>query len=223
MSHGNLTLTEYIDDVFKVEAPYSNATKKIQGLDDILLSNKIRQIIRSDIELWIERRIRDKNRYGNNIKPATARREYNSLKTIFKYAADKGVVEPHCISRIDSGFRKSLTVKELEKVFEEIEKHASPYLKVVWQLMLLTGARPKELSMPKKTDYHFNSATLTAPASFSKTGKGSYSMERSFVARNLRKCISYGDFLKNPALNDEDKRQELASLAALRAELQRCL
>lgn len=43
-------------------------------------------------------------------------------------------------------------------------------------------------------------------------------MERSFVARNLRKCISYGDLLKNPALDDEDKRQELASSAAQRVD-----
>ncbi|OAI11608.1 hypothetical protein A1507_20070 [Methylomonas koyamae] len=39
-------------------------------------------------------------------------------------------------------------------------------------------------------------------------------MERSFVARNLRKCISYKDIIKNPALNNEEKRQELAKSAA---------
>lgn len=210
MSHGNLTLAEYIDNVFKVEAPYSNATNKIQGLDNILLSKKMRQIVRSDVELWIERRIRDKNRYGNNIKPATARREYNSLRTIFKYAEDKGVVEPHCISGIkikgiDSGFRKSLTVKELEKVFEKIEKHASPYLKVVWQLMLLTGARPKELLNAKKTDYHFNSATLTVPASFSKTGK-TRTISFSHTAYNVLQDWLMSDFyLENCQHNNDEE------------------
>lgn len=43
-------------------------------------------------------------------------------------------------------------------------------------------------------------------------------MERSFVARNLRKCISYGDILKNPTLGDEDKRQKAANSAALRVD-----
>ena len=39
-------------------------------------------------------------------------------------------------------------------------------------------------------------------------------MERSFVARNLRKCISYQDILKNPALDNEEKREDLAKSAA---------
>lgn len=43
-------------------------------------------------------------------------------------------------------------------------------------------------------------------------------MERSFVARNLRKCISYQDILKNPALDSEDKRQDLAKSAALQVD-----
>lgn len=43
-------------------------------------------------------------------------------------------------------------------------------------------------------------------------------MERSFVARNLRKCISYEDIIKNPALDIEDKRKDLAKLAALRVD-----
>ncbi|PSL13434.1 reverse transcriptase (RNA-dependent DNA polymerase) [Marinobacterium halophilum] len=40
-------------------------------------------------------------------------------------------------------------------------------------------------------------------------------MERSYVARNLRKCISYGDILKNTSLHSELKRQEYANAAAL--------
>lgn len=39
-------------------------------------------------------------------------------------------------------------------------------------------------------------------------------MERSFVARNLRKCISYGDIINNPTLSDEDKRKNLAKYAS---------
>lgn len=44
-------------------------------------------------------------------------------------------------------------------------------------------------------------------------------MERSYVARNLRKCISYGDILKNPSLHDEDRRQETAKSAAIQVDV----
>ena len=43
-------------------------------------------------------------------------------------------------------------------------------------------------------------------------------MERSFVARNLRKCISYEDIIKNPVLDIEEKRQDLAKSAAVQVD-----
>jgi len=44
---------------------------------------------------------------------------------------------------------------------------------------------------------------------------GYKSMERSFVARNLRRCISYSDIRSNTALHTEDGRQQASKRSAL--------
>lgn len=43
---------------------------------------------------------------------------------------------------------------------------------------------------------------------------GRFFMEKSFVARNLRKCISYRDILNNATLKNEEKRIKVAARAA---------
>jgi len=39
-------------------------------------------------------------------------------------------------------------------------------------------------------------------------------MERSFVSRNIRKCISYSDIIKNSALDNETKRKSISDQAS---------
>lgn len=175
-SYKNMSIRDYAETVYKAEHTHIKDLDNLDYIDDLLMSKSMLNVKKSDVENWVQRRIREVKKDGSTVKPATARRNYNCLRSLFRFAVDQGhipfsTVSGVKISGIDQGFRRKIATEDLKVISAAILKSNSPFLKLLFQLMLLTGARPKELLNSKQSDFEYEYQTLTVPASFSKTGK----------------------------------------------------
>jgi len=143
-----------------------------------------------DLQNYINRRTKEKNRQGNKISPVTVRKEINTISGMWSWAASHGKVKGgfpgkklkypstkeaprfqtwHEIERqIKNGADESLwdslflSPDEVEKVLKHVEKHgAKPYVHPMLLTAAHTGARRSELIRSRAEDIDFKAKTIT--------------------------------------------------------------
>lgn len=230
-SYSALTLEQYIEKVYQpsVEGA-AEKLRKMTGIDEKLLSMKMVQVRITDIEAWKARRLKQKSYKGTLVKPSTAKREYNTLRSVFSHAFKSDHIPFNKVGGvtfegIDDSYREAFTdLGEVKRVFDCVQKHGSPTLRLLWNLMLHTGGRPKELLSAKESDIR-EDGTLFVHASHSKTGE-SRSISLSHPAKRiLNEWLASNDYKKtfislhtlreaDAFLNGEEYKQPTHTLKA---------